>query len=170
VYLAPLRGCTLIPASEIKRRHFGKRLDTGDTQLGDQRWRELLNSFQELLRTELATFHGREVKSSSDGLLATFDGPTRAIRFACSARGKEHQLGLQIRARLHTGECESIGAYLAGLAVRIAEQVASLAKPGEVLLSSTVKDLVAGSRVNFRDRGMHTLKDVHGEWHIFEAH
>ena len=129
----------------------------------------LLGSYHELLRTELATFHGREVKIAGDGLLATFDGPTRAIRFACSARGKVHQLGLQIRVGLHTGECESIGDDVVGLAVRIAEQVASLAKPDEVLLSSTVKDLVAGSRVHFMDRGMHTLKDVHGEWHIFEA-
>jgi class 3 adenylate cyclase/DNA-binding winged helix-turn-helix (wHTH) protein len=139
-------------------------------QLGARRWHELLRSYHELLRTELATFHGREVKIGGDGLLATFDGPTRAIRFACSARGKVHQLGLQIRAGLHTGECESIGDDVVGLAVHIAEQVASLAKPDEVLLSSTVKDLVAGSRIHFMDRGMHTLKDVHGEWHIFEAH
>ncbi|MEA2648205.1 MAG: hypothetical protein QOG61_640, partial [Candidatus Binataceae bacterium] len=139
------------------------------THLGDRQWRELLNSYQELLRAELATFHGREIKTAGHGLLATFDGPTRAIRFACSARGKVHQLGLQIRAGLHTGECESIGHDVVGLAVRIAERVASLAKPDEVLLSSTVKDLVAGSRIHFSDRGMHTLKDVHGEWHLFEA-
>jgi class 3 adenylate cyclase/DNA-binding winged helix-turn-helix (wHTH) protein len=141
----------------------------GADHLGDRQWRELLGSYQELLRAELATFHGREIKTAGHGLLATFDGPTRAIRFACSARGKAHQLGLRIRAGLHTGECESIGDDVVGLAVRIAERVASLAKPDEVLLSSTVKDLVAGSRVHFSDRGMHTLNDVDGEWHLFEA-
>jgi pimeloyl-ACP methyl ester carboxylesterase/DNA-binding winged helix-turn-helix (wHTH) protein len=139
-------------------------------QMGDQRWGELLRSYYEMLRMGLATFRGREVKTTAgDGLLATFDGPARAIQFACSARSKVRRLGLQIRTGLHTGECELIGHDVGGIAVHIAAQVASQANPNQVLLSSTVKDLAAGCRLQFADRGMHTLNGVSGEWHLFEA-
>ena len=101
--------------------------------------------------------------------MATFDGPARAIKFACSAREKVRELGLQIRTGLHTGECELIGNDVRGIAVDIAARVTSIAHPDEVLLSSTVKDLVAGSNLQFADRGMHTFDAVPGEWHLFKA-
>jgi pimeloyl-ACP methyl ester carboxylesterase/DNA-binding winged helix-turn-helix (wHTH) protein len=140
-----------------------------DAQIGEQQWRELLKSSYEVLRTELAAFRGRELKTTGDGIMATFDGPARAIRFACSAREKVRRLGLQIRTGLHTGECELIGNDVRGIAVDIAARVTSLADLDEVLLSSTVKDLVAGSNLQFADRGMHTLEAVPGEWHLFKA-
>jgi class 3 adenylate cyclase len=136
-------------------------------QLGDQRWRELLKSYYEVLRKELAAFRGREVDTSGDGLLATFDGPARAIRCAGAAREKVRQLGLEVRTGLHTGECELTGGRVSGIAVHIGARVASAANPAEVLVSSTVKDLVAGSGIQFADRGMHTLKGVPGEWRLF---
>ena len=137
-------------------------------QMGEQRWSELLRRYYEVLRIELATVRGREVKTVSDGLLATFDGPARAIKFACSARDKVRRLGLQVRIGLHTGECELIGHDIGGIALDIAARVASLANPDQVLLSSTVKDLVA-SPLQFADRGIHTLEGIPGEWHLFEA-
>jgi pimeloyl-ACP methyl ester carboxylesterase len=140
-----------------------------EAQIGEERWRELLKRSYEVLRTELAAFRGRELKTTGDGLMATFDGPARAIRFACSAREKVRGLGLRIRTGLHTGECELIGNDVRGIAVDIAAQVTSLANPDEVLLSSTVKDLVAGSNLQFADRGMHTFEAVPGEWHLFKA-
>ena len=118
---------------------------------------------------ELAGFRGHEVKNAANGLIATFDGPARAIKFACLAREKVQQLGLQLRTGLHTGECELIGHEVGGIAVDIAAQVASLSRPGEVLLSSTVKDLVAGSGLRFTARGPHTLEGIPGEWLLFEA-
>jgi len=138
-------------------------------EIGEQRWRDLLKSSYEVLRTELAAFRGRELKTKGDGLMATFDGPARAIKFACSAREKVRKLGLQIRTGLHTGECELIGDNVGGIAVDIAAWVTSIANPDEVLLSSTVKDLVAGSNLQFADRGMHTFEAVPGEWHLFNA-
>jgi pimeloyl-ACP methyl ester carboxylesterase/DNA-binding winged helix-turn-helix (wHTH) protein len=138
-------------------------------QIGEQPWRELLQSSYEVLRTELAAFRGRELKTTGDGLMAIFDGPARAIKFACSAREKVRKLGLQIRTGLHTGECELIGSDVRGIAVDIAAQVTSRANRDEVLLSSTVKDLVAGSNLQFADRGMHTFEAVPGEWHLFKA-
>jgi pimeloyl-ACP methyl ester carboxylesterase/DNA-binding winged helix-turn-helix (wHTH) protein len=140
-----------------------------EAQIGEQRWRELLKRSYEVLRTELAAYRGRELKTTGDGLMATFDGPARAIKFACSAREKMRGMGLQIRTGLHTGECELIGNDVRGMAVEIAAQVTSLAHPDEVLLSSTVKDLVAGSNLQFADRGMHTFEAVPGEWHLFKA-
>jgi pimeloyl-ACP methyl ester carboxylesterase/DNA-binding winged helix-turn-helix (wHTH) protein len=140
-----------------------------DAKIGEKQRRELLKSSYELLRTELAVFRGRELKTTGDGIMATFDGPARAIRFACSAREKVRRLGLQIRTGLHTGECELVGNDVRGIAVDIAARVTSLADPDEVLLSSTVKDLVAGSNLKFADRGMHTLEAVPGEWHLFKA-
>jgi len=137
--------------------------------MGEQRWSELLRRFYELLRAELVTFRGREIRTVSDGLLVTFDGPARAIRCACSARDKVTRLGLHLRTGLHTGECDLSGDNLHGIAVDIAASVASIAASDQVMMSSTVKDLVAGSNLRFVDRGTHTLKDIPGEWRLFEA-
>ena len=106
-------------------------------------------------------------RRTGDGFLATFAGPSRAIACACAVRDGVRQLGIEVRAGLHTGECEIIGDDVGGLAVHIAARVAALAGPGEVLVSSTVKDLVAGSGIEFDDRGMHVLKGVPGEWRLF---
>ena len=131
--------------------------------------RELLKKSYVVLRNELSAFLGRQLKTNGDGLMATFEGPARAIRFACSARKKMREMGLQIRTGLHTGECELVADEVRGTAVDIAARVTSLAHPDEVLLSSTVKDLVAGSNIQFVDRGIHTLEAIPGEWHLFRV-
>lgn len=136
-------------------------------EVGDGRWRELRSHWHTLMRKELAAFRGREVDTAGDGLLATFDGPARAIRCACSVRERVHALGLQVRTGLHTGECELVGDGVVGIAVHIGARVAALAGPDEVLVSSTVRDLVAGSGLQFRDRGPHHLKGVPDEWRLF---
>jgi class 3 adenylate cyclase len=138
--------------------------------LGDLRWRELLNSYYTKVRKELSAFRGREVNTAGDGLLAVFDGPARAIRCAHSVRERVRPLGLQIRAALHTGEIELIGDDVGGIAVHIGARVAAMAGPDEVLSSSTVRDLVAGSGIAFTDHGTHVLKGVPGEWRLFIAH
>ncbi len=135
--------------------------------MGDQRWRDLLGSYQALVRGELARSRGREVKTLGDGFLATFDGPARAIRCACAIRDSVRPLGIEIRAGLHTGECELMDDDVGGIAVHIGARVASSAAPSEVLVSSTVKDLVAGSGLRFADRGTHHLRGVPGEWRLF---
>ena len=135
--------------------------------LGDRRWRDLLDAHHGLVRRELAQFRGREIDTAGDSFLATFDGPARGIRCACAIRDGAQQLGLEIRAGLHTGECELIGDKVSGIAVHIGARVAALAGPNEVLVSSTVKDLVAGSGLQFTERGTHTLKGVPGEWRLF---
>ena len=135
--------------------------------IGDQRWRDLLGSYQALVRRELARSRGREVKTLGDGFLATFDGPARAIRCACAIRDSVRPLGIEIRAGLHTGECELMDDDVGGIAVHIGARVAASAAPGEVLVSSTVKDLVAGSGLRFADRGTHHLHGVPGEWRLF---
>jgi class 3 adenylate cyclase/pimeloyl-ACP methyl ester carboxylesterase len=137
--------------------------------LGDRRWRDLLDAHDALVRGELTQFGGREVSRSGDGFLATFDGPVRAIRCAQAIVSGAHDLDLEVRTGLHTGECERRGDDIAGLAVHIGARVAATAGPGDVLVSSTVKDLVLGSGIEFDDRGMHTLKGVEGEWHLFAA-
>jgi class 3 adenylate cyclase len=137
--------------------------------MGEQRWSELLRRFYEVLRSELATFRGREIRTVSDGLLATFDGPARAIRFACSIRDKVTRLGLHVRTGLHTGECDLSEENLHGIAVDIAARLASMATPNQVMMSGTVRDLVAGSNLQFADCGTHVLKDIPGEWRLFEA-
>ena len=119
------------------------------------------------MRRELAAFRGREVDTAGDGLLATFDCPARAIRCACSVRERVRALGLRVRTGLHTGECEIVGGGMVGIAVHIGARIAALAGPDEVLVSSTVKDLVAGSGLRFGDRGTHTLKGVPEAWHLF---
>jgi class 3 adenylate cyclase len=136
-------------------------------ELGDRRWLELLQSYYSLVRGDLTTFRGREVDTAGDGLLATFDGPARAIRCARSIGDRVRSLGVQVRIGLHTGECELTGERIGGIAVHIGARIASIAAPGEVLVSSTVKDLVAGSGIRFADRGMHSLKGVPGEWGLF---
>ena len=135
--------------------------------LGDRRWTELLEDHQQLVRQELTRFRGREIDTAGDGFLATFDGPARAIRCASAIRDAMKGLGIEIRAGLHTGECEMVGEKMRGVAVHIGARVAALAGPGEVLLSRTVRDLVAGSGLAFEDRGTHVLKGVPGEWQLF---
>lgn len=136
-------------------------------EIGDQRWRVLLTQYYQLVRKELDAFHGVEVNTTGDGILATFDGPARAIRCACSIRDRVRSLGIQIRTGVHTGECERMGDDIGGIAVHIAARVSAQAGAGEVLVSGTVKDLVAGSRLTFSDRGTHRLKGVPGEWRLF---
>jgi class 3 adenylate cyclase len=136
-------------------------------QLGDRRWHDLLDSHNTVVRRELARFRGREINTAGDGFLATFDGPARAVRCACSILDGVQAIGLDVRAGLHTGECEIMGDDVGGIAVHIGARVAALAGPGEALVSSTVKDLVAGSGLSFRDRGSTALRGVPGEWHLF---
>jgi class 3 adenylate cyclase len=138
-------------------------------QLGDRRWKELLVTHDELLRAEVERFRGRLVRSTGDGVLATFDGPGRALRCACAIRDAVRPLGLDIRVGLHSGEIELRGDDVAGMAVHIGARVAALADAGEVLVSRTVTDLVAGSGIEFEDRGEHELKGVPGTWHLFSV-
>jgi class 3 adenylate cyclase len=135
--------------------------------MGDTRWRDLLASHDALARRELARFGGREVKTVGDGFLAIFDGPARAIRCACAIRDGVRRLGIEIRAGLHCGECELMPNDVGGIAVHIGARVAASAAPGEVLVSRTVKDLVAGSRLRFTERGTHQLPGVPGDWQLF---
>jgi class 3 adenylate cyclase len=135
--------------------------------LGDRAWRELLEEHHRLVRRELARFRGREVDTAGDGFFASFDGPARAIRCACAVVDSTAELGLEVRAGLHTGECELVDGKVAGIAVHTGARVASHAQPGEVLVSSTVKDLVAGSGLAFQDRGSRELKGIPGEWRLF---
>jgi class 3 adenylate cyclase len=138
-------------------------------RLGDRAWRALLARHDELSRAQLARYRGRAVKSLGDGFLATFDGPARAIRCAIELRDAVRELGVELRAGLHTGECEAIGDDVGGLAVHIGARVGSLAAPREVLVSNTVKDLVVGSGIDFADRGEHALKGVPGTWRLWAA-
>ncbi len=137
--------------------------------LGDDRWRALLENHNELVRRQLAAFSGREVKTLGDGFLATFDGPARAIRCACAIREDLGSLGVDVRAGVHTGECEVIGADIGGMAVHIAARVVAHAAPGEVLVSSAVRDLVVGSGIEFTGRGTYELKGVPGEWQLLSV-
>jgi pimeloyl-ACP methyl ester carboxylesterase len=135
--------------------------------LGDRRWHELLDAHDAAVRRELDHFRGQEVTTTGDGFLACFDGPARAIRCALAITIRARSLGIEVRAGLHTGECETRGNDLAGIAVHIAARVAALAQAGEVLCSRTVTDLVAGSGIGFVDRGVHSLKGVPGTWQTF---
>jgi len=136
-------------------------------RLGDRRWRELLGEHHARVRKELSHYRGREIDTAGDGFFATFDGPARAIRCAREIVSSVGGLGIGVRAGLHTGECELHEGKVAGIAVHIGSRVAGLASAGEVLVSSTVKDLVAGSGIEFRERGAHALKGIPGEWRIF---
>ena len=137
--------------------------------LGDQKWKELIAVHDDEIRKELARYRGKEIKNTGDGVLATFDGPGRALHCAHAIRQAVHSLGLEIRAGLHTGEIEVMKNDLAGIAVHIGARVMALAGPGEILVSSTVKDLVVGSGIEFIDRDLHVLKGVPGEWHLYAA-
>lgn len=138
-------------------------------QLGDRAWRELLERHNALVRGELTRYRGREVKAVGDGFLATFDGPARAIRAAQSIVNATRSIGLDVRAGVHTGECEMLGDDIGGIAVHVGARIAALAGPGEVLVSSTVRDLIAGSGIEVTDRGEHRLKGVPGEWRLYIA-
>jgi len=136
-------------------------------ELGDSRWRELVQAHHGLVRRQLARYRGTEIDTAGDGFFASFDGPARAIRCACAISEGVRELGIEIRAGLHSGECERIDKKVGGIAVNIGSRVASEAGPGEVLVSSTVKDLVAGSGIQFAERGVAELKGVPGEWRLF---
>jgi class 3 adenylate cyclase len=136
-------------------------------KLGDRGWRELLLTHHERIRHELSRFRGSELDTAGDGFFATFDGPARAIRCACAATDAVRDLGIEIRAGVHTGECELVDGKVGGIAVVIGARVSAAAGPGEVLVSSTVKDLVAGSGLAFTDRGDAELKGVPGEWRLY---
>jgi class 3 adenylate cyclase len=136
-------------------------------ELGDRAWRELLEQHHTAVRRVLAHYRGVEVDTAGDGFFARFDGPARAIACAREIREQVAALGLDVRAGIHTGECERVGEKIAGLAVNVGARVSGAAGPGEVLVSSTVKDLVAGSGIEFEDRGSHELKGVPGEWRLY---
>ena len=136
-------------------------------ELGDARWRELVERHHALVRQQLSRFRGREVDTAGDGFFATFDGPIRAIRCAHAIVESVRQLGVEVRAGLHTGECEVVGDKIAGIAVNIGARIAAKAGPGEVLVSSTVKDLVAGSELRFDERGSTELKGIPGSWRLY---
>jgi class 3 adenylate cyclase len=138
-------------------------------EIGDRRWRDLLEEHYLIIRRELERYRGREIDTAGDGFLAIFDGPARAIRSACSSVQSMKSLGIEIRAGLHTGECELVGNSVAGIAVHIAARVAALASASEILVSSTVKDLVAGSGIQFEDQGTKALKGVPEEWRVFSV-
>ena len=136
-------------------------------EIGDRDWHALLDAHDAVVRAQLARFRGREVNTSGDGFLAMFDGPQRAIRCAMAIRDAVQALGIEVRAGLHTGECEVRGDDIGGIAVHIGARVSALAGPNDVLVSSTLRDLVIGSGLEFEDRGAHQLKGVPGEWHLF---
>jgi class 3 adenylate cyclase len=135
-------------------------------EVGDRRWRDLLARHHAVVRSQIDRARGREIDTAGDGFLATFDGPARGIRCACEITREVRPLGIEVRAGLHTGEIELMGEDIGGIAVHIAARIMTLAQPGEVLVSSTVKDLVTGSDIRFDDRGMHALKGVPGEWRL----
>jgi pimeloyl-ACP methyl ester carboxylesterase len=138
-------------------------------ELGDRGWGEVIQQHHALVRRQLVRFSGREIDTAGDGFFASFDGPARAIRCACVITDAVRELGLEVRAGLHTGECEVVDGKVGGIAVHIGARVAAVAGPGEVLVSSTVKDLVAGSGIGFNDRGLIELKGVPDEWRLFSV-
>jgi pimeloyl-ACP methyl ester carboxylesterase len=138
-------------------------------ELGDQGWRQVLTSFYALADDKLRHFRGRQLDTAGDGLFAAFDGPARAVRCGAALARAVQALGLQLRVGVHTGECEVLGEKYSGMAVHLGARVAARAEPGQVLVSSTVKNLVVGSGIHFDDIGLHALKGVPGEWHLFAA-
>ena len=139
------------------------------SQLGDRAWRDLITSHHSIVRRELDRHRGREIDTAGDGFFAAFDGPARAVRCGRAISDAVRTLGIRVRAGVHTGECESIGSKLGGIAVHIGARVAALAEADELLVTSTVKDLVAGSGLTFQPRGLRHLKGVPGEWSVFAA-
>jgi len=138
-------------------------------EMGDREWQDLLDQHHTMVRRELSRFRGKEIDTAGDGFFATFDGPARAIRCAQNIVEGGNQLGIKIRAGLHTGEIEVNGPQISGIALHIGARVSAISNPGEVLVSSTLKNLVAGSHIHFLDRGTHILKGVPGDWHLFSA-
>ena len=136
-------------------------------EMGDRDWHALLDAHDTIVRSQLNRFRGREVNTSGDGFLATFDGPQRAIRCTMAIRDAVQALGIEVRAGLHTGECEVRGDDIGGIGVHIGARVSALAEANEVLVSSTLRDLVIGSGLEFEERGAHELKGVPGEWRLF---
>jgi class 3 adenylate cyclase len=136
-------------------------------RLGDRRWRDMIERHDSIVRRTLALHRGREVKTMGDGFLATFDGPARAIRCACDIRDRLAEIGIEVRAGIHTGEVELVGHDVGGMSVNIGARVGALAGAGEVLVSSTVRELVVGSGLGFSERGAHRLKGAPGEWRLF---
>ncbi|HEY7259559.1 MAG TPA: adenylate/guanylate cyclase domain-containing protein [Gaiellales bacterium] len=137
--------------------------------IGDAGWQALVERHHSLVRRQLVRFRGRELDTAGDGFFASFDGPARGIRCASAIRDAVGELDIRVRAGLHTGECQVVDGKFAGIAVHIGARVAANAGPGEVLVSGTVRDLVAGSGIRFDDRGVHELKGVPGEWHLFSV-
>jgi class 3 adenylate cyclase len=138
-------------------------------EIGDQRWRELLQAHHATVRAQLARYGGKEVRSTGDGVFATFEGPARAIACASRIIDAVGELGLDVRAGVHTGEVEIVGGKVEGIAVHIGARIAAEARPGELLVSSIVRDLAAGSSIEFEDRGVRALKGVPGQWQLFAA-
>jgi class 3 adenylate cyclase len=138
-------------------------------ELGGQRWRDVLQQHHAIVRALLSRYRGTEVDTAGDGFLATFDGPARAIRCAKAVVEGVSALGIQVRAGLHTGECETVDGKVSGIAVHIGARVTSLAAPSEVLVSQTVKDLVAGSGLVFEDKGNHGLKGIPDRWRLYRV-
>jgi class 3 adenylate cyclase/pimeloyl-ACP methyl ester carboxylesterase len=138
-------------------------------RLGDGGWRQLIEGHHDLVRRELTRARGQEIDTAGDGFFASFDGPARAVRCAQAITHGVHELGIDVRSGLHTGECELANGKVTGIAVHTGARVAAHAGPGEVLVSSTVKDLVAGSGLEFEDRGVHELKGIPGEWRLYAA-
>ena len=169
-----LTGARAVPVSDrmLATVLFTDIVDSTRTavELGDKRWREVLERHQRAVRDDLAHFNGREVKSTGDGFLATFDGPGRAINCAQAILQSSEPLGISVRAGLHTGECEMMGDDIGGIAVHIAARVSAHAGTRELVVSRTVKDLVAGSGIEFSDRGTHTLKGVPDTWQLYAVH
>jgi class 3 adenylate cyclase len=169
-----LTGARRVPDPErvLATVMFGDIVDSTRraAELGDRRWRDLLESFARMTRGQLHQFRGRTVKTLGDGVLATFDGPARAIGCAAAMRdAARSSFDLEVRASLHTGEVEVIGDDVGGIAVHIAARILSSAGAGELLVSNTVKDLVVGSGIEFDDRGEHDLRGVPGSWHLWAA-
>jgi len=166
--LAGAAGSAVAPDRVLATVLFTDIVDSTDraARLGDRAWRDLLTGHDALIRQRLSEFGGRALDSAGDGVFATFDGPARAIQCAQAIVHGAKGFGLELRAGLHTGECELHGDKLAGIAVHTGARVARLAAPAEVLVSQTVKDLVAGSGIEFDDRGVHELKGVPGEWRL----
>jgi class 3 adenylate cyclase len=134
---------------------------------GDRQWRHVLDDHDHVVRSELNQYRGREINTSGDGFFAAFDGPARAVRCGVAITEAVRRLGVEVRVGIHTGECEMRGADLSGIAIHIGARVAGLAAPGEVLVTSTVRDLVAGSGLRFEQRGTHQLNGVPDDWNVF---
>jgi class 3 adenylate cyclase len=136
---------------------------------GDRRWADLLEAHNATIRRELAAYRGREINTTGDGFVAIFDGPARAVRCACAVREAVRPVGLEIRLGIHTGECEIRRDSISGLSVHIAARIAALASASSVVVSRTVKDLVAGSGIAFEDLGYHSLRGVPDQWHLYRV-